>query len=343
MSIPIQTTDPASSGRAAGAGPTSPVIGTVSFGWISESWRLFSAQIGLWIIATLLLLVPVFVLVIAFYAIMWTTLFPHGFTPPPPPPVGVNGLPTAPPAPGPSQAQMNATLLKLIPWEFGLMAVYSLWSAFLYGGMLRLAVRQVRGVPVEIKDLFRGGPLFGRMLGATLLLGLGAYALEAICFGPMLLVTWRHGSGLWTALSLGIGFLAYFALTLLAAGLLLPAFALMADGVRLFPALRRSMVSMKGQTLPAAGFVFVQGIVFYAGQLLCGVGLLATLPMTVLVSALAYRDMAGMPDMAPLPGPVYAPAGVGVWPPPPSLPVFPTAFPSHSVVPSDRVSPDERT
>lgn len=323
MSIPTQSSDPASFGQAAEAGPTSPVTGIVSFGWISESWRLFSIQIGPWIAATLLLLLPVFVLVIAFYAVMWTTLFPHGFTPPSPPPTGISGLPTAPPIPGPSPAQINAAMLRLIPWEFGLMAVYSLWSAFLYGGMLRLAVRQVRGVPVGMKDLFRGGPLFWRMLGAIFLLGFGAYALEAICFGPMFLVTWRHGSGLWTALSLGIGFLAYFALTLLAAGLLLPALALMADGVRLLPALRRSIAAMKGQTLPAAGFTFVQGVVLCAGQLSCGVGLLATFPMTLLVCALAYRDMAGMPDMAPLPGPVYAPAGVGVWPPPPSLSVSP--------------------
>ncbi len=317
MSIPLQNSDPAA-GQAPPLGPTSPVTGQVSYGWIGESWRLFSAQMGPWIVAILLLFVPVFVAVIAFYTVLWTTMFPHGFVAPAPAPLPtVNGLPTTPLSPGSGPAQINALMTSLLPIEFGFFGVYSLWSAFLGGGMFRLAVRQVRGVPVELKDIFRGGPLFGRMLGASLLLGLGGYGLEVLCFGPMLLVNWRHGSALAVGSALALGLVLLVVLSLLLYGLLLPSLALMADGVRLFAALRRSAGAMKGQAPAAAGFVFVFLLLIYASQLVCGLGTLATFPMAFLVCALAYRDMVGMPDMAPLPGPSYAPADAGVWPPPP--------------------------
>ena len=343
MSIPIQSDGLSSPGQAAAAaGPTSPVRGQVDYGWISESWRLFTAQIGPWVVATLLLLAPVIVFYIAYYAYMLITILPNGFAPPPTPPVGATGLPTGALSPGPSAAKMNAQMAGLIPYAIGFGLLFSLWAAYLYGGMLRMAVRQVRGLPVEMKDIFRGGPLFGRMLGAIFLLGFGAYGLEALCLGPMGIVTWRHGPPLAIGLTAAVGGILLFALALLAYSLLIPAFALMADGVGVFDALKRSVKAMKGQAAAGAGFVFVFGLLVYASQLLCGIGTLATLPMGFLITALAYRDMVGMPNMAPLPGPVYAPASVGVWPPPPSLPVSP-AFPSDRVVPGDRVSPDEKT
>jgi hypothetical protein len=40
--------------------------------------------------------------------------------------------------------------------------------------------------------------------------------------------------------------------------------------------------------------------------------------MVFLVTALAYRDLAGMPDVLPPPSPYYPPAAPGVWPPPPT-------------------------
>ncbi len=308
MSIPIQ--------NQSQTGPTSYVTGQVSYGWISEAWRLFSAQMGPWIVGTLVLFGPAFVFGIGLYAVMLTTMFAGGFPPTPPPPT-VNGLPTAPLNPGGNMAQMNAQMAGILPWELGFFGVYAFWSAWLYGGLFRMAVRQVRGVPVEMKDIFRGGPLFGRMLGATLLLILGAYGLEALCLAPMGISVWRHGSPLTTALTATAGAVLVLVLFFLAYGLLLPAFALIGDGMKVIPALKRSAVAMRPRMWAAAGFVFVVGLLVYASELLCGVGLLATIPMVFLICALAYRDMIGMPDMAPPPGPAYAPSAPGVWPPAP--------------------------
>ncbi len=305
-------------GQAAPPGPTSVVTGQISYGWIGESWRLFSVQMGPWIVGVLTLAAPAFVFGIALYAVMLSTMFSNGFPGnTPAPPVGANGLPTGPLNPAGNASPFDAQMKGILPLEFGFIFLYAFWSAFMYGGLFRMAVQQVRGVPIEMKDIFRGGLLFGRMLGVIFLLGLGGYALEALCLAPTGIVAWRHGSGLATGLTAAGGIVLLVVLGFLAYGLLLPAFALIADGVGIIPALKGSARAIKPRMWAAAGFVFVFGLLFYASYLVCGIGLLATTPMIFLVCALAYRDMVGMPNMAPPPQPFYAPAGAGVWPPAP--------------------------
>ena len=326
MSIPIQQSGSVPFGQSAQPGPTSYVTGQVSYGWINESWRLFSAQMGPWIVGGLVLAAPVIVFVIVLYAMMLSTMFAAGFPPPPPP--TTNGLPTSPLNPLGTASPFNAMTAAIFPLEMGFGVVYAFWSAYMYGGLFRMAVRQVRGVPIEMKDIFRGGPLFGRMLGALFLLGLGAYGLEALCLAPMGLSVWRHGSPLTTGLTAAVGIVLMVVLFFLVYGLLLPTFALIGDGISTIPALKRSAVAMRPRMGAAAGFVFVYGLLLYASELLCGIGLLATVPMIFLICALAYRDMVGMPDMAPPPGPTYVPSAPGVWPPAPGTwPPPPNAAP----------------
>ena len=319
MSVPMQS--PADPSSAAPSGITSFVTGQINFGWISDAWRLFSAQMGVWVTATLIFIAPTLLFVIAIYAMLWPIMFPSGFPPSavspavPTPGVGVHAFP-APLTPGmPTSGRMGG----IIALEIGFGLVSAFWAAYLYGGMFRMAVRQVRGLPLEMKDIFRGGPLFGRMLGAIFLLGFGGYFLEVLCLGPMYLLLWRHGpTGAMFAAG-GIGVVAMLALFLVCLGLLLPSFALMADGDGVLTALKRSIRTMKGRLASAAGFVFVMGVVWYASALPCYVGLLATSPMIFLICALAYRDMVGMPNMVPPPA-YYSPAsGADVWPPAPAI------------------------
>lgn len=273
---------------------------------------------GVWITATLIWIAPSLLFVIVVYAMMWSTMFPAGFPPAaytPPPTPGVHAFP-APLTPGVS---MNSRMNGIFALEAGFVLVCMLWSAFLYGGMFRMAVRQVRGLPVEMRDIFRGGPLFGRMLGAIFLLGFGSYFLEALCIGPLYLLIWKHGP-LAAAIVAGVvGVALLVALSLSFTGMLLPSFALMADGGKVLPALKRSMEAMKSRWAAAAGFVFVLGLLVYASALPCYVGLLATAPMVFLICALAYRDMVGMPNMVPPPTPYYPAAQAGTWPPPPTI------------------------
>jgi hypothetical protein len=302
------------------SGITSPVIGQINFGWISESWRFFAAQMGIWVTATLILAAPTVIFLVIFYGMMWATMFPTGFPPPaytpPVQPPGVHAFP-APLTPGVS---MHSHMTGIFALEIGFGLVYALWSAYMYGGIFRMAVRQVRGLAIEMRDIFRGGPLFGRMLGAIFLLGFGGYFLEALCVGPLYLLIWKHGPVAALIVAGVVGVLLLIALLLAANGVLMPTFALMADGDGVFAALKRSIRAMQGRWVSVAGFVFVLGMLVYASALPCYVGLLATTPMVFLVCALVYRDMIGMPNMVLPPAPFYAPADAGVWPPAPAAP-----------------------
>lgn len=203
--------------------------------------------------------------------------------------------------------------------EFSAIFVFSLYSAFLFGGMFRMAVRQVCGLAPTYRDIFGGGSLFGRTLGAMFLLYFASYALQAIGLGPGYVLLFRHAPMVAMVLTFVVGGAAYLFATLVLPGLLLPAFALMADGMRLFPALRCSVQTMKSHWLPATGFVFVIGLLVYASEIPCGLGLLATVPMAFLVTAQPCRDLAGMPDVLSLPTPYHPTPAPGVLPPAPSM------------------------
>ena len=301
-------------------GVTSPVIGQINYGWISDAWRFFSAQMGVWITATVVLAAPSLIFMVVLYALLWSTMFPAGFPPstnyaPPVSPPGVHGFP----APLIASTPFNSRMSGIYAVEIGFVLVYALWSALLYGGMFRMAVRQVRGLPLEMRDIFRGGPLFGRMLGAIFLLGFGGYFLEALCIGPVYLLLWKHGPLAATITAGVIGVPLLLLLSLSFTGMLLPSFALIADGDKVIPALKRSMEAMKSRWAASAGFVLVLGVLVYASALPCYVGLLATVPMIFLICASAYRDMVGMPNMVPPPAPYYSAADAGTWPPPPTV------------------------
>ena len=322
--------------------------GRVNFGWITESWQLFMANVGAWIVATLVLFALPVLIGLVFYGVMMASMFSGGFpgTPgyhPPPPgaypsgyPPGASPFPTTPGAPFPGAPGTNPFLVggfgRILVGELVAGLVLMVYFAFFYGALFRMAVRQVRGLPIEIKDVFRGGQTFGRLLGASFLLAFGAYGLEFVLALPLLIANHFHPLSPATLLGTGVVlWLILFLLSLVVSGLLLPAYALMADGEGVFTALRRSIRGMKAQWLPAAGFVFVLGLLVYVSEIPCGLGLLATVPMVFLICALAYRDLVGMPNMVPrpLPGampgypPSYPPPAAGSWPPPPGSANYP--------------------
>lgn len=170
----------------------------------------------------------------------------------------------------------------LLSWLIG-----SFQSASLY----RMAVKQVRGQAVSLGDMFGGGPVLAGMLVYALLYGLSlVLGIAALCIGLFVV-----------------------------AGLLLPGYALVADGAKAGDAFSRSLGAMKGQWLQATLFTLAFFLLLVVSALPCGLGLLVTVPMAYLVSALAYRDMLGMPDMQAPAGPDYGAAQPGVWPPPPSV------------------------
>lgn len=229
-----------------GREPGTPGIGaagpaTVRFEIIGEAWQLLKAQWGTWVLISL-------VMVLCTNGINFVMALGIGIVD------GTGGHPGANPnAPSPL-----AVLLQLLA-----MLVNLAVSAFLTGGILRAAIKQVRGGRIEVGDLFSAGDVVGTMMAGMILAGLAVF----------------------------VGFILLIIPAFLVAGRLMLALPLIVDarlGAR--DAINRSWNALRGQTWASAGLNIVAGIVAALGVLACGVGLLFTLPIYQLTIAILYRD-----------------------------------------------------
>ena len=277
--------------------------GRVNFGWIGEAFELFKANVGVWLVASLLAFIPTIIGSIIGAA------------------AGASGA-VSQPQPGENPFSNSRLLTGGLPpgLSLGLRIFGTVYGAWLSGGVYRTAVKQVRGEPISIGDLFSGGAVFLNMLGFNIVSGI----------------------------VIGIGFVLCILPGLLLTGLLFPGPALVADGESVGNALSRSFNAMKQDMWNAAGFTFVMGLLVLASVFACGLGEFVTIPMFYLVAALAYRDMIGMPGVNQA-APAYGAAGPGVWPPAPSAapppPQWgtsadaPPAYPGYVPQPTSSVPP----
>lgn len=260
--------------------------GRVNFGWIGEAFELFKSNVGVWIVATLMAFVPSIIGGII-GAVIGATNAAH--TIPGQPPFG-----STPYGSAPFGGQTNPFNNGIpIGANVGIEIFSVLYTAWLYGGIYQVAVKQVRGEAVSVSDIFTGGTLIWKMIGFNIVYGLAVGIGTLLCIVPGLLLS----------------------------GLLFPGYALIADGETVGNAISRCIDAMKKDMWNAAAFVFVMGLLIAVSIIPCGLGLFVTVPMFFLTGALAYRDMIGMPGMAAPASPFGAPPTPGytpgVWPPPP--------------------------
>jgi uncharacterized membrane protein len=103
----------------------------------------------------------------------------------------------------------------------------------------------------------------------------------------------------------------------------MPVYALLADGVDFRSALSRSVNGVGQDWLQAGLFVLVFTLLFLVSLIPLGLGQLVTLPMSVIIGSLVYRDMIGMPGTGPeegsggIEGPDGSARAQAVWPPKP--------------------------
>lgn len=137
-------------------------------------------------------------------------------------------------------------------------------ASVLQAGLTHMALKAVRGEPVEAKDLFfpLQAPL--AFLGAGLMIGIGTSIGAMLCYFP--------------------GFIF--------AGLTMFTFCHMLDQ-RLSPvdALKASIETLKPQWLMATLFLLLVQIIGSLGSIACYVGLFFTMPVTYVAIAMAYRDL----------------------------------------------------
>jgi len=275
--------------------------GRVNFGWIGEAFELFKANAGVWIVSSVLLFVVPAIVGGIIGGIYGASAALHPPTGSAPPPFGTNPYGRVNPYQNGLPLGMNVVIqcLSLV------------YTSYLYGGIYRIAVKQVRGEVTSIGDLFSGGPLMLKMLGFQLIYLIAVFVGSLLCIIP----------------------------GLLAAGLLFPAFALIADGEDVFTAISRSVDAMKRDMWNAAAFAFVMSLLVIASYLAFCLGEFVTFPMFWIVGVLAYRDMIGMPGLGAPASPYGAapygtPAAPGVWPPPPGQSPPPGPPPPYGQLPS---------
>ncbi|WP_422925801.1 hypothetical protein [Singulisphaera sp. PoT] len=208
----------------------------VRFDAISEAWELYKQA---WITWTLIALV-----VIVAYALINTAL------------AGIFGIPK-PVNPGgfkfvirPGARPFHAIIVMIV-------------TGFLVGPMIRIACKQVRGIPIQFDELFNISDVFANLIVGSILAGLAVLVGLGCCVVPGLVI----------------------------AGLLMFTLPLIVDG-GLSPtqAIGQSFQALKGQWLQATLLHLVISFLASLGAACCGVGVLVTAPLYSLTVAVLYRD-----------------------------------------------------
>lgn len=259
---------------------------TIRFEIIGEAWKLVQEQMGTWVGAVLITFIVGFIVRTAVNMIIAPLL----------------GMSAAATAPTPGSPPDPNVFLNMLPGLIGVglisTAVSFVVNYFFMGGMFRMAIKQMRGEPIAIGDLF----------SATDVL-------------PSLLVL-----GILSSIAYMAGFVCFILPGFVVVGLLSLGVPLVVDQqMKPVEAMSRSWNTLKGDWLMATLLVVCLGIVSGLGMLLCGVGYLFTAPILTIGIALIYRDYvlstsagglgyvtagAGYPGNAP-----YSPAP-SVYPPP---------------------------
>jgi uncharacterized membrane protein len=237
----------------------------VRFGdWIGEGWRMFVEQWQAWVLNALIyfgiLAVPIVPLVIAVFVISGVA---SAFTQ-----SSMTYSTTTVTASNPDMS--SAIFLGLFLFEAVVAVVLVVIGAYFTAGLYRTALKQLRGQKVQVSDLFSGGRFFFRLVGANILIGILTIIGFMLCIIPAFIV-----AGLF-----------YFT-----------GFLIVDQDLGVIDAMRKSYELCKNNFLWFTLFAFVVGLINQAGSSVCYVGLLATLPLSFAIGAVAYRDCFNIPGM----------------------------------------------
>jgi uncharacterized membrane protein len=162
----------------------------------------------------------------------------------------------------------------------GVMLFNLVFVTFMLNGLGYVAVRQVAGAQTTFADIFSGSRNFASTLLWIVLVGSVVLIASSLVIYPGVLV----------------------------ASFLLPSFALVSTGENAIQSIRRSIDASKSDPVGGKVVAFSVGLLLLLGFATMGLFLFITLPIALLVSALAYRDLIGLPGLAA--GPGYRPSHV---------------------------------
>ncbi len=241
---------------------------TVRWEWIGEGWNMFAQRWGAWVIHMLVFVLVIIAIVAPIYIIAIVSTVA----------AGAGEQPEAPPA--------IFFVAMVIFYPLLLVAI-----AFLTAGTYKTAMKQLRGEPTSLGDLFSGADCFLRVLGAIFLVAILAMIGGIFCIIPGLIV---QG-------------LCFYTIPLVVERRMGP-----------IEAIQASINATKKDWLMITLFALAVGVIASLGGILCGVGILASYPLFFTITSVAYRDVFGVAGAnspqtySPPPPPDY-----GSNPPPP--------------------------
>lgn len=244
----------------------------IHFEVISEAWQLFTQQMGTWVMAILVMVVVMFIpgLLVGFGV--------AGS-------IGLGGMA------GERGGGVIFGLGSMLFLFLGILLTMVL-AFIMMGGLYRMAIKQVRGEPIQVSDLWSVTDVLGQLALGGLLVGLATGLAAVACYLPAFIV----------------------------GGLLMLTIPLIVDQkMSAIDAMTRSWNTLKQEWLMAAILFFVLNFLAGLGAIVFTIGILFTYPLLFLGTALVYRDFilgsgAGGPRLG---GPVPYPTGVtpGAYPP----------------------------
>lgn len=237
--------------------------------WFSESFTLFGRAWGVWLLQGLLFHVLPLLPVLPGLALCAATL--------------VRVFAQFFSSGGPSAEFPQPTGELLV--GAGVLAAGALVSVllivYLLAGMTRTAAKQLRGEPISVGDLFTAGDVLLPDFGAYLVINL--------------------------ALSLGFSF--FFIPGLLLAGIWLFVHPLIVERRLAFTeAFRESTAATRPHLATFILWTVLMYLVYSAGSVIAVIGVVASLPLAILMWVVSYRDTFGLPGAVP--AAVFRPAGM---------------------------------
>jgi hypothetical protein len=210
----------------------------VRFGAIGDAWELLTRRLGTWILTVILL-------ILCQGAI--NAVFGPSF-------VSIRG----------GRPSLHA--VELEPGQLFQTILSIAVNGFFLGGMIRMAGKQMRGLPIRALDLFSVVDVLPQLMLASFLVSLATLVGLSICIVPGLIL----------------------------AGLLMFTIPLVVDGrMEATAAFGLSLRSLQGSWLSATFFHMLAGLVAGLGLLLCGVGVVVTAPLYALSITVLYSDFFG--------------------------------------------------
>lgn len=216
--------------------------------WMNAIFRLWGANTMVWILQGLIFFCIAVLPAFIFYFIFMGSMFAGGFRQPP---------------------AADSEMLGLMLVMYGLVFLGSIFSVFLYPGMVSSAIRQMRGEQITSTDIFSG-----------MRYGLGYIAVSFLT---------------------GLGVLACFVGVYALNGLLFLALPLMIDkGYSTSQAISTSWDTTKQNFWLYVLFSFVVLLLGGVGASACYIGMIITMPFMAIGQAVAYERTFNATNLPPL-------------------------------------------